>query len=124
MSERMRIAGTICAIAAVGIAAFMGLRALASGSGQPMRESGLVVPSQSEGSAAQSDPGTAPPPAGPEPTGHPTDGPAVPGPVPAPTAPEAPYQVTPSQPQRATSDDDDDHHDHDHDDKDSDRDDD
>ena len=56
MSERMRIAGTICAIAAVGIAAFMGLRALASGSGQPMRESGLVVPSQSEGSAAQSDP--------------------------------------------------------------------
>ena len=119
MSERMRIAGTICAIAAVGIAAFMGLRALASGSGQPMRESGLVAPSQSEGSAAQSDPGTASPPAGPEPTGHPTDGPA--GPVPAPTAPEAPYQVTPSQPQRATSDDDDDH---DHDDKDSDRDDD
>ena len=118
MSERMRIAWTICAIAAVGVAAFMGLRALASGSGQPMRESGLVVPSQSEGAAAQSDPGTATPPAGPEPTGNPADRPADP----APTAPEAPYQVTPSQPQRATSDDDDDHDDHD--DRDSDRDDD
>ena len=114
MSERMRIAWTICAIAAVGIAAFIGLRALASGSGQSMRESGLVVPSQSGGAAAQSDPGTTVPPAGPEPTG-PAD--PAPGPVPAPvpTAPEAPYQVTPSQPQRATSDDDDDHDDHDDD---------
>ena len=104
MSERMRIAWTICAIAAVGIAAFIGLRALASGSGQSMRESGLVVPSQSGGAAAQSDPGTTvppAPPAGPEPTGPPAEG------------PEAPYQVTPSQPQRATSDDDDDHDDHD-----------
>ena len=98
MSERMRIAWTICAIAAVGIAAFIGLRALASGSGQSMRESGLVVPSQSGGAAAQSDP------------------------APVPTAPEAPYQVTPSQPQRATSDDDDDHDDRDddHDDRDDD----
>lgn len=119
MSERMRIAWTICAIAAVGIAAFIGLRALASGSGQSMRESGLVVPSQSGGAAAQSDPGTTAPPAGPEPTGPGAEGPAdpAPGPVPAsvPTAPEAPYQVTPSQPQRATSDDDDDHDDHDDD---------
>lgn len=123
MSERMRIAWTICAIAAVGIAAFIGLRALASGSGQSMRESGLVVPSQSGGAAAQSDPGTTALPAGPEPTGPPAEGPAdpAPGPVPAPvpTAPEAPYQVTPSQPQRATSDDDDDHDD-DHDDHDDD----
>ena len=80
MSERMRIAWTICAIAAVGIAAFIGLRALASGSGQSMRESGLVVPSQSGGAAAQSDPGTtAPPapPAGPEPTGPPGPGPGA-----------------------------------------------
>lgn len=117
MSERMRIAWTICAIAAVGIAAFIGLRALASGSGQSMRESGLVVPSQSGGAAAQSDPGTTAPPA--PPAGPPAEGPAdpAPGPVPAPvpTAPEAPYQVTPSQPQRATSDDDDDHDDHDDD---------
>ena len=85
MSERMRIAWTICAIAAVGIAAFIGLRALASGSGQSMRESGLVVPSQSGGAAAQSDPGTtAPPapPAGPEPTGPPAEGPADPAPGP------------------------------------------
>ena len=68
MSERMRIAWTICAIAAVGIAAFIGLRALASGSGQSMRESGLVVPSQSGGAAAQSDPGTTAPPAPPAPS--------------------------------------------------------
>ena len=75
MSERMRIAWTICAIAAVGIAAFIGLRALASGSGQSMRESGLVVPSQSGGAAAQSDPGTTAPPAGPAPPGPGPGGP-------------------------------------------------
>ena len=86
MSERMRIAWTICAIAAVGIAAFIGLRALASGSGQSMRESGLVVPSQSGGATAQSDPRATAPPAGPEPTGPGAEGPAdpAPGPVPAP----------------------------------------
>ena len=119
MSERMRIVWTICAIAAVGIAAFIGLRALASGSGQSTRESGLVVPSQSEGAAAQSDPGEPAPPAAPEPTEDPAQRPADPAPAPVPvparTAPEAPYQVTPSQPQRATSDDDDDHDDHDDD---------
>ena len=107
MSERMRIASAICAIAVIGVVAFTGLRALASGSGESMSESGLVVPSRPEGSAAQSDSGAQ---------------------VPTPTVadpPPAPYRVAPSQPYRATSDDDDDHdHDRDDDDdKDSDHDD-
>ena len=111
MSERMRIASAICAIAVIGVVAFTGLRALASGSGESMSESGLVVPSQPEGSAAQSDSGAQvpTPSAEPDPTA-----PAPEQPAPAPTAP---YRVAPSQPYRATSDDDDDH-DHDRDDDD------
>ena len=127
MSERMRIASAICAIAVIGVVAFTGLRALASGSGESMSESGLVVPSRPEGSAAQSDSGAQVP----TPTAEP-DSTAPEQPAPAPTAPApvadpppAPYRVAPSQPYRATSDDDDDHdHDRDDDDdKDSDHDD-
>ena len=129
MSERMRIASAICAIAVIGVVAFTGLRALASGSGESMSESGLVVPSRPEGSAAQSDSGAqvSTPSAEPDPTAPAPEqpAPALTAPTPVADPPPAPYRVAPSQPYRATSDDDDDHdHDRDDDDdKDSDHDD-
>ena len=123
MLERTRIAAAICIIAVVGVATFVGLRTLATTSGQSMRESGLIVPAQSEASPAQSEPRAPVSPAAdvqeqpaPAPSDEAPDAPPAPAPEVA-----GPYHVEPSPPQRATpNDDDDDDEDDDEDDDDED----
>lgn len=119
MSERMRMTWVICAIAIIGLVAFMGLRALAATNTETIREAGLVLPAQSTGEAPQSDVRS---PADPTPTHtsgptsgpEPTPDPALPAPTVAPQV-ATPHPVAPTGPQRVVPDDDDDD-DHDDDD--------
>lgn len=124
VSERMRLICAISLIAAIGVGAFVSLRALAAGGERSMSESGLTIPAQSTQSSPQSEPVTpattepsSAPENSPEPAPEPTQDAAPPAPVPA-----SPHYVAPSGPQRAVPDDDDDDDD-DKDDDDNDKDD-
>lgn len=126
MSERMRLICAISLIAAIGIGAFVSLRALAAGGELSMSESGLTIPAQSTQSSPQSEtvtPATTEPSSAPEhspePAPEPTQDAAPPAPAPVPSSP---HYVAPSGPQRAVPDDDDDDDD-DKDDDDNDKDD-
>ena len=124
VSERMRLICAISLIAAIGMGAFVSLRALAAGGERSMSESGLTIPAQSTQSSPQSEPVTpattepsSAPENSPEPAPEPTQDAAPPAPVPS-----SPHYVAPSGPQRAVPDDDDDDDD-DKDDDDNDKDD-
>ena len=124
VSERMRLICAISLIAAIGMGAFVSLRALAAGGERSMSESGLTIPAQSTQSSPQSEPVTpattepsSAPEHSPEPAPEPTQDAAPPAPVPS-----SPRYVAPSGPQRAVPDDDDDDDD-DKDDDDNDKDD-
>ncbi|SPT54742.1 hypothetical protein [Schaalia odontolytica] len=126
MSERMRLICAISLIAAIGMGAFVSLRALAAGGERSMSESGLTIPAQSTQSSPQSEPVTpattepsSAPEHSPEPAPEPTQDAAPPAPAPVPSSP---HYVAPSGPQRAVPDDDDDDDD-DKDDDDNDKDD-
>lgn len=124
MSERMRLICAISLIAAIGMGAFVSLRALAAGGERSMSESGLTIPAQSTQSSPQSEPVTpattepsSAPENSPEPAPEPTQGAAPPAPAPVASSP---HYVAPSGPQRAVPDDDDDDDDKDDDDNDKD----
>lgn len=126
VSERMRLICAISLIAAIGMGAFVSLRALAAGGERSMSESGLTIPAQSTQSSPQSEPVTpattepsSAPEHSPEPAPEPTQDAASPAPAPAPV-PSSPHYVAPSGPQRAVPDDDDDDDDKDDDDNDKD----
>ena len=119
MSERMRLICAISLIVAIGMGAFVSLRALAAGGERSMSESGLTIPAQSTQSSPQSEPVTpattepsSAPEHPPEPAPEPTQDAAPPAPAPVPSSP---HYVAPSGPQRAVPDDDDDKDDDDND---------